>query len=90
VKSFSSVYGLIGEIHATALAFYFAAWRHPEQLDLNVGDWEEIRAWSPWAHVASKCLFGMPVQTWSGLGHGEFRLRLDGEVVVDSVELGAE
>lgn len=85
--AFSTVYELLVEVSGAAMAVYFASFRAPEQLDLNVGDWEEVRLHSPCAHVASRALFGIPVQTWSGLRHGEFRLRLDGEVVVDSADL---
>ena len=81
MESFSTVYGLLSDISQVCAGFMMSQFRLPSQIDLNVGDWEEIRAYYPGLHIGSKCLFSVPVQTWSGLGHGEFRLRVDGEVV---------
>lgn len=81
MQSFSTVCDLLKEIVNAASGFVMSSWRLPDQLDLNVGDWEEIRVFFPGCMVASTHLFGMPVQTWSGLRHREFRLRVDGDVV---------
>jgi hypothetical protein len=81
MMSFSTVYRLLVEVCAAYNYYSLQYWQIPSQLDLNVGDWEEIRMFFPGAHVGSQYLFGMPVQTWSGLKHGQFRLRMGDEVV---------
>lgn len=81
MNDFSTVHQLLIDIYAAQMVFWMSHWRAADQLDLNVGDWEEIRLFYPGAGVASKTLFGIPVRTWSALGHAQFRLRLDGEIV---------
>lgn len=73
MEAFSTVTQLLRDIYTAQLGAYWSG-RPAYGVELNLADWEEIRAYYPGAHMASYSLFGLVVDTPFDMRHGEFNL----------------